>query len=139
MEALIKDNTIQKIYQELKKTTDKKMTSTPDYIEVYGKRYNSENVLNGFEILTKTRSKNTRMLKDDPHYQSMKDVNDVLRILYHYDDTYVDPISRKVFKDLLKGLQKGKAEDTERRCCPPPNPRGWIQFLKGPTIDPNQQ
>ena len=91
--------------------TNKNVASTPDFINVYGKRYSGQNVLEGFETLTRVRSRNTRLDKHDEWYNSLKDVNDALRIIYRCEDSSIDPISKNVFKNLLKGLTTKKAED----------------------------
>ena len=111
MEDLIKNNTTKKLFEEIKKLNGRRAAGRPDYIEVYGKRYSDKEVIRGFEVLTKTRSRNDRLLKADPYYHQLKDVNDLLRILYKHDETMIDPISKDVFRSLLKGLTTGKAED----------------------------
>ena len=108
---LMTTNSTNKIYEEFKKLNKTRAAAGPDFIEVYGKRYNQEEVLRGFETLTKTRSRNDRILKRDQHYESLKDVNDMLRILYRFDKTEITPISEKVFKRLLTELPRKKAED----------------------------
>ena len=108
---LITSNSVNKIYEEFKKLNKTKATAGPDFIEVYGKRYNQEEVLRGFEKLTMTRSRNDRILKRDPHYESLKDINDMLRIVYRFDNSQITPMSDSVFKKLLADLPRKKAED----------------------------
>ena len=49
-------------------------------------------------------------MKDD-YYDELKDVNDILRIVYKHDKTHIDPISKEVFHDLLQNMTRGKAKD----------------------------
>ena len=111
MENLLKSNSVKKIYEELKKMNGKKAATSPDYIEVYGKKYESDEVLDGFEVLTKTRSKNDRITDNDSYYNDLKDMNDTLRILFKHDQSFIKPITEDTLLSLLKGLQLGKAED----------------------------
>ena len=54
LESLIRDNTTNKIYQELKKLNTKKQAGNPDRIVVYGKQYSNHDVIRGFETLTRS-------------------------------------------------------------------------------------
>ena len=111
LETLIRDNTTNKIDQELKKLNSKKQAGNPDRIVVYSKQYCNQDVLRGFKTLTRSRSRNNRNLMKDSYYDKLKDINDILRVIYKHDKTHIDPISQEVFTDLLQIMTRGKAED----------------------------
>ena len=108
---LISTNSVNKIYEELKKMNRTKAASGPDHIIVYGKKYEGHDVIKGFEKLCQTRSRNERAFKKDSHYEDLKDINDMLRIIYKHDDSRIEPISKEIFKKLLDDLPRQKAED----------------------------
>ena len=112
IDKILATQNIERLYSEFKKLDKKSSVGPPDEIKYMDKIYKGEQVLQGFETLTRVRSKNTRVGDtEDEHYKHVKAITDGLSELYGNSKHEIKPMDKDKFKDVLQSLPLKKAED----------------------------